>query len=147
MAKNRIKVKIEGGQEILDALKRMGADVPAEMESAALAGGDVVAEAANGMAPEPKITTEVVEVHGSAVTVAIGFPDDKWYWRYLETGATAHEITGTPLAFEGDAGVVVVGGVQHPGMAARPFLRPALDSQQERAKDAVGEQLKSKVRW
>ena len=57
----------------------------------------------------------------------------------METGATAHEIKGDPLAFKGDKGLIITRKVSHPGMDAHPFLRPAMSSKREAAKDRAGE--------
>lgn len=145
MARNRISVQIEGGEELLRRLRKLGPDVEGILEKAALAGAQEIADAANPLAPAPLIRAEVTDSSKGKVQADVGMPDEKWYWRYLETGATGHEITGTPIAFEGERGLVITGGVRHPGMAATPFLRPAFDSKQDAAKDTTGEVLRKAV--
>ena len=137
---------IKGGEKLLAKLQRMGVDVDKALEAAAVAGATVIAKGANPRAPAPLIDVEVVERSRGHVEVDIGPPDEKWYWRYKETGAAPHEITGTPLAFEGDEGLIITGGVAHKGMAADPFLRPAFDSERDRATDAVGDDLRKAVK-
>lgn len=106
----------------------------------------VIQEAANPKAPEPHIIVEEMEKSGRQVTVGIGPDDAHWYYRYLETGASAHEIRGNPLLrFEGREGLVITGAVNHPGMAAKPFLRPAFDEKKNAAKDEVGAELKKVI--
>lgn len=124
----RVSVKIEGADKLLRALKKRRVDVAAVLEKAATAGAEVLAAAANPNAPEALIETETTSAEPGRVTVAVGPPAEKWYWRFVETGAQHHPIGG-PLAiwFEQEQRLVVVGGAQHPGMAARPFLRPAFD--------------------
>jgi hypothetical protein len=68
-----------------------------------------------------------------------------WYAHLIEyTGAVAHII-------KAKAGKVLsIGGglyksVTHPGMQARPFLRPALDSQATRAVTAAGKYVKQRL--
>lgn len=59
---------------------------------------------------------------------------------YLETGAKPHTITAKKaksLGADGRFGK----SVKHPGFAARPFLRPALDQNVQRAVNAMGYKL------
>jgi hypothetical protein len=49
------------------------------------------------------------------------------------------------LVFEGARGLIVIGGVRHPGMPAQPWLRPAFDSRKDAAAQAVGEVLREAV--
>jgi HK97 gp10 family phage protein len=141
----RDAVTVEGGEELLRRLHRMGIDVGQVLEAAALAGAEPIRQDAGRLAPEPRIRAEVVESSSRQAEVAIGPEESKWYWRYLETGVQSHEITGQPLIFEGDEGPVLTGRVSHPGMAARPFLRPAFDAQRESAVDEAGARLRRAV--
>ncbi len=146
MPSGGVTVKLEGGDELLAKLRRIDGNVKATLRAAGLAGGQVVADVANGMAPGPHIETDVVSVAGSRVTVAIGPDSEHWYYRFVESGAVAHEINGAALlAFEGDSGFVVTPRVSHPGMAARPFLRPAHDSTHDEQRDAMGDVLRRAV--
>lgn len=138
-------VKVEGGDELLRKLERIGLDVSQVLEAAAKAGAEVIVDGANPLAPAPKILAQTMERNRLRVEVAVGPPDEKWHWRFFETGVQSHEITGTPLAFVDEGKLYVVGGVRHPGMAARPFLRPAFDAGESRAVDAVGEKLRRTV--
>lgn len=137
-----VKVTIEGGEELLRKLRQMGMDVKGALKAVALEGAEEIRQAAAQDAPGPHIVAEVVEQNDRSVTVAIGPDKEHWYYRFIETGAQAHEITGTPLAFEGDEGSVITGRVRHPGMAAKPFLRPAFDHHKDDAKASVGEKLR-----
>jgi len=141
----RVTVSIKGDKELIQALKKMGIDVERVLEMAAQAGAEIIAQDAGRRAPRPLIATEVSARGKGSVTVDIGPLDKVWYWKFLETGAQAHSITGSPLVFEGSEGLVVTRGVGHSGMAARPFLRPAFDSRKGAAKDQVGEVIKGKA--
>lgn len=88
---------------------------------------------------------KVKQKKAGLIEAMIGPSKRKWWYRYFETGVTAHEITGGPLVFEGDEGLVVTGAVAHPGLAARPWLRPAFDTQDDAAVEAVGEFLRQAV--
>jgi len=138
-------VQVEGLANLLQRLARLGADVQKELEAAASCGAEVIKDRANELAPGPHIDTEVEESSRDSVTVAIGPIEEKWHYRFFELGAAAHEVKGGPLAFEGREGTVVTGRVRHPGMAARPFLRPALDTREDQAIEAVEETLKARI--
>jgi len=141
----RVKVEVEGGPELIAKLKKLGVDVEQVLEAAATAGAQMIAEMANAKAPRRLIKTETAERRPGQVTVDVGMPDEVWYWRYLETGAGPHNITGDPLVFEGDQGTIVTWAVGHPGMAARPFLRPAFDSQKKNAAEEAGAVIKKRA--
>lgn len=141
----QIVVRIEGGEELLRKLKKLGVDVRGVLKAAALAGAEEIRVPANRAAPGPHVVAEVTESRKEYATVGIGPDEEHWYYRFMETGATAHEITGAPLAFEIGGDLVVTGRVGHPGMAARPFLRPAFDRHKGAAEKGVGEKLKKVI--
>lgn len=145
MASGTITVKLVGGEELLAALRAVNANVQAALRTAGLAGAQPVVDAANSLAPGPHIMAEVVEVTGAGVEVLIGPDKEHWHYRFFELGAAAHEITGTPLVFEGRAGVVTTARVMHPGMTARPFLRPAHDAKHDAMRDAMGAALRQAI--
>lgn len=141
----RISVKLEGGEELLRALAEVDANVKKVLKAATLAGAEVVADVANGLAPGPNIDVAVDRVTATSATVDIGPTEPFWYYRFLETGAVPHEIRGTPLVFEGDLGPVRTHQVSHPGFAARPFLRPAHDETHDEQRDAMGAVLRVEI--
>lgn len=64
--------------------------------------------------------------------------------RWIEYGTAAHFIkpkNARSLFFAG----LMREGVDHPGSAPKPFLRPALDSQAQAALMAVGEAIKARL--
>lgn len=143
----RVTAKVEGGEELLRRLEKMGLDVTQVLAAAAQAGAQVIADTANGLAPSPNVLIEG-DTKGSSknkVTLNVGPSEEKWYWRFLETGAVGHGISPRSkkaLAFEVDGERVLAWAVQHPGMAAKPFLRPAFDKEKDNATKAVGENIK-----
>lgn len=126
---SRIAVSVLGLDELYRGLEMRKSQVGEMMREALEAGAEVVAQEADRLAPEGGY----IRVETKSKEAVIGFDEDKWYWRFFETGATSHEVRGTPLVFEGDAGLVVTGRVSHPGMPAKPFLRPALDGKKDEA--------------
>lgn len=139
-------VKIEGGPELKRALERLQVNVQNVLEEAVQAGAQVIMDAANDQAPGPNVRMETEEKTADSVTVAIGPDKDHWYYKFLESGAQPHEISSaTALVFEGDSGIVVTRAVAHTGMAARPFLRPAVDENEGKATEAVGDVIRRAV--
>lgn len=146
MPSNRIEVTLEGGEELAAALRALDGGVKAALRAAMRAASEPVVDTANAKAPGPHIDAEVVSASEGKVTVAVGPDKAHWYYRFLERGAAAHEITGSPLlTFDGREGMIRMAGLTHPGMAARPFLRPAFDEKQKAAEDAASAVLRAAV--
>jgi HK97 gp10 family phage protein len=145
-----LQVKVEGDIELIKELKRLGVDVDRVLETALEAGAEVVQRAANPKAPAPHIEIGDVEKRGDRTQVKVGPDDEHWYYRYFETGASAHQIaavSGATLrlaAADGD-GYGFPTAVPHPGMGAKPFLRPALDENEAKASNAMGDELKGAI--
>ena len=141
-----VRVRIDGVDELVRELQRRGVRVEAALETAVAAGGEVIRDAANRLAPEPMIAMETRARRGRAQAV-VGPPDDRWYWRFIEFGAGPHRIRGDPrLAYAGElADPLRPHEVSHPGMAARPFLRPAADERRDEATDEVAAVLRKAV--
>ncbi len=145
MAENfQVVAKVEGGDVLLKELAALGGNVRSTARAAVRAGAKVIQaqaeqNAADLSARAGKRTQIVVKQRaGGFIEARIGPSKRRWYFKFFELGATAHEITGNPLVFEGDNGLVIIGGVHHPGLAARPWLRPAFDTKQGEAPNAVG---------
>ena len=145
MGRSNISVKVDGGEGLIRKLEAMGKNVSDELEPAALAGAGVIQIAANMRAPGPHVEMDVAERGDRRVSVDIGPDEAHWYYRFFETGAGPHEITGSPLVFPGREGTVVTGRVMHPGMAASPFLRPAMDEQKDNAVETYGKQIRKRT--
>lgn len=141
-----LDITIDGLDEALSALRRAGVSTRPILRAAAQAGADLIAEAARANAPGPEIESDVVESSATAVTVDVGPTKEKWFYRFFETGAGPHAILGKSLlVFEGDQGLVRIEAVQHPGQAARPFLRPAFDARGDDAVEAIGDRLRTAI--
>ena len=145
-----VKCRIEGGEELKARLEELAQAVRgAALEAAARAGAEVIRADANRRAPGPHVELEVRESSESAVEVAVGPDKEHWYYQFFELGAGRHTIgpqSKKAIRFPGVEGKQVVRfGVTHPGMAARPFLRPALDGQKSNAVEAVGDELQRRI--
>lgn len=145
MGRAKITVSIKGDKELKRKLERLGTRAQAALGRAAQAGAGPVKESANQMAPGPHIITSEPVINGSQASVDIGPDEEHWAYRFIEFGAKPHEISGSPLIFEGRNGLVITKKVQHPGLTARPFLRPAAKSQQDAARDAAGNVFKKEI--
>lgn len=135
-------IRVTGDDVIMRKLGRMGVAASDVLEAATVAAATVIQEAATSMAPGPHIGQETTSKARTRVTVAVGPVKAKWYYRFFETGTRPHTIRGNPLLVFGG---VAVRSVNHPGMAARPFLRPALDTQGDEATQKAGQVLRSAV--
>lgn len=142
---DNIKIEIDGGERLLIKLKKMGIASSAVLEAAVRAGARILEQEAEPNAPGPHLEIETVEKGRDSVTVAVGPDEDHWYYRFFETGTPPHKIAGSPLVFEAERGKVYAKEVHHPGMAARPFLRPAVDAKKGAAEKAIGARLKAAV--
>lgn len=148
LQRERVGAEVQGGEELIAALKELGLSVKGSVRKACRQGSKVMRDAAEANARSVSPGTSgkhaVIKSRGNKVTQVefyIQPSKKKWYFKFFETGAVPHEIPG-PLAFEGDAGSVLVSSAQHPGMAARPWLRPAFDNNRDAAAARVGEVLK-----
>lgn len=140
------KIKLEGDQELKRKLEQLKGKARGALLDAAKAGAEPIQDDAQRDAPggEP-ILIGNEKIDGGTAEVDIGFDEEKWFLRFFEFGATAHEITGSPIAFEGENGLVMTGKVDHPGMPAKPFLRPAADNNKDSARDAAGKVFKAEI--
>ncbi len=146
-----VTVRMEGGDVLLKELVALGGNVRSTARTAVRAGAKVIqAQAeknAEAIATRPAKHTQIKISQRTAgrIEAMIGPSKKKWFYRYFEMGVSRHEISGSPLVFEGDQGLVVIGSVQHPGIAARPWLRPAFDATQTSAPRAVEETLRKAI--
>lgn len=137
--------ELKGDKELKDKLEKLGTSARSSLLTAAEAGAEIVRVAANENAPAPHVEISS-KVEESRAEVSIGPDKEHWYYQFLETGAGPHEIKGNPyLAFEGRNGAVITKLVHHPGMAAKPFLRSAMDGNKDTASSAVGEVFRKEI--
>ncbi len=151
MSEFQVAAKIEGGDKLLKELADLGGTVRSTARAAIRAGAKVMqAQAeqnAEALATRAGKHTQinVKSLARGTIQARVGPSKRRWYFKFFEEGVTGHEITGHPLVFEGDSGLVVIGGVNHPGMAARPWLRPAFDEKQAEAVKAVEQTLREAI--
>ena len=136
------RVELIGAEELGKKIHQLGDLVRQANSKAARAAEVPILDDANRNAPGPHILAlqSKRESTEDLAVVDIGPDKDHYYYQFIETGATGHEIKGkTILAFLGRKGLVITKSVQHPGMAARPFLRPAMTKNRDAAQKKAGE--------
>jgi len=160
----RITARLEGAEELQDALRAAGRRVRGVGRRAAGSGGEEIRRAANARAPGPHIVMVTQKKRETWAEALIGPDVQHWYYRFFETGVMPWEMdkaTGRTrrssgggrkirgdrkaFAFEGQGSVVTKGPLRFPGMPARPFLRPAFDAVHQAAVRAVGRALRQAV--
>ena len=136
------QVRIRGADELARKLRAHGVDVQQGLEKITLAAAEVIrADAESRAGGEFEIVKETAENRQYRVRVAIGPSKKEWYARFLEFGARAHEIKAR------DKQLLIAGysprrRARHPGVKARPFLRPAADEKQDEALAAGKAEMK-----
>ena len=150
MAK-RLKAKIEGGQELMKALQGLDVNVRNALVQAADAGAEVIRAEAARRAPGPYIVKSYQwnkRFRKNRADFQIGPDREHRHYYFFEVGTRPHVIKPKDrkgLAFLGRAGQIVRRSVKHPGMAARPFLRPAMDASKDQAVEAVKSELQAVI--
>ena len=142
MGKSR--VEIVGMDEMRKKIKALGDRVEKINSQAARAAAEPIKDDANANAPGPYILAlqSKRQSNENIAMVDIGPDKDHYYYRFIELGASGHEIKfkkARALVFTGKKGLVMTGSVSHPGMKARPFLRPAMSKNRDKSQKIAGE--------
>lgn len=141
MAKATLRVELDGEEEIRAILQRIGEAAAQAVADATEAGAEVAVSVAKQRAPGPHIVAEIAKSTVGMAEFDIGPDKEHWYYQFFETGAGRHEIDASvkrALKFSMGSDEVIVRRANHPGMAAEPFLRPALDENKESIQAAMG---------
>lgn len=147
MAKQGITLSLTGVDDVVAALKKAGLNVEDGLEEICNAGAQVVQASIEQKAPGSigaGIVRETTEKSKKRVTVSTGPDNERWYARFLEFGTGPHRVRpDVKKALRiGDG---AYGGANHPGMAARPFMRPAADESGEGVKKAMSDEVKEAI--
>lgn len=144
-----VTVKVSGADEAARALRKLGIDVADGLEAICHAGAAVVEDAIAAKAPGDiaKEIGRATDVKSKRrIRVVTGPSKDAFYARFLEYGVTPHSITlrqAQALRLGPD---LFRRSVNHPGHAARPFMRPAFDGSRDRAQGEIAGAIRKKVR-
>lgn len=140
-----IQIQVLNDAELRGKLKRMGVDVRKVHDRAIEAAAEVIQAAATSKAPGPEIGREQVK----AAEWHVGPDRNAWYYRFFETGTRAHFVKPyrrRALRFFEGGQEYFSRGHEVSGIAARPFLRPAIDEHSDEASDAAGNVIKQVLR-
>jgi HK97 gp10 family phage protein len=141
---------LEGADELIEMLQKLG-DIAAgaAVMAAVIEGGKALEDEIESRAPGPHVITvpDMRSIKRGYAGVSVGPDKEHWYYRFFETGTTPHEIE-----VETAEALTLVGGnlrervMNHPGMAAQPFMRPGFDASEARVKAKIGEELWEQLR-
>lgn len=141
------QVVIEGAEDVVKALKKLGLDTARSQEIILKAGAEVVkrraADNVRGASVKVADGIKIAELprQNQAVSVGVGPTDKQWWAVFIERGVRPHKITASSakaLRFVGTTGEFIYRrGVQHPGVKARPFMAPAADQSHGEIVDAM----------
>lgn len=147
---------LEGTAELLTQFRELReAAQKRALRAAAKDGAEVIRAEAARLAPRARgklaqhIETRVHAMAGpNEIDIDIGPAKNVWYGMIVELGAKPHRMR--PRRSRGKkvlASMEQVFGaeIEHPGFRARPFLRPAFDTQKEAAVEAFGQSLQKRV--
>lgn len=141
-----VKIQVDGIENVKRALDGQRDALRQALEKIVLAGAEVIRSAAESQAPG-KIANDMLkepaEKTGTKVIVHIGPHKRRWYAQIVEKGAVAHPVAPRKKKALKLADNTLRRSAQHPGMRARPFLRPAFDGNQDNASAAMGDQVKA----
>lgn len=136
------QIKVEGGKELAKLLRTLPDKVADKlMKNATLAGGRRLAKAIKNKAPvdtgrlRDSIKSKLDRTSKYTFTVNIG-PTGKgrFYAHLVEFGSAPHVIKSKRKRVLSNGQEIFGKIVKHPGTAAQPFMRPALD---ESADDVI----------
>lgn len=139
-------ISLIGAEELIAKLAALGAAVMTVVWESAEDGANVIKDRANDLAPGPSIEIQFHKTVPGQADVAVGFPKEKYYYQFFETGTTAHEISPTNReALHGPNQDEFSMGHGVSGISARPFLRPAIDENEEAIKAAIGRRIVAEI--
>lgn len=151
-----LEAKFTGLKQLDEALQSLPDKLQRNVLRAALrAGGKPIADEAKRLVPVDsgrlqksiKVTSRLVQGTPTAkVSVGGRKKGQPFYAHLIEFGTAAHAIMareGTKSLFIN--GVAVGKYVEHPGAKAKPFMRPAMDSQARTAVERFSEVVRSRL--
>lgn len=146
------QVVIEGGDEIVRKLQKLGDEMERAQEIILRAAGDVIGRAAADNVRDASATVadniDVQRIPASGVVVAVGPTKKAWFAHLIEGGARPHEIMagGKRLRFQWGTATIYRRRVMHPGIGDRPFLKPAAEQKGDDAARAAADKAEDVIR-
>jgi len=134
-----VRVVIENGDDVVRALLAAGIAPSAVLKSAVQAAAMVVEDAAKRRAPGSRdIRNRFAGRTKHESAYEVGPDKSKWYYRFFEKGRGASRVMPKEKKALYAGGERPFAFADIPSMAARPFLRPAIDENEEEAAAAAG---------
>lgn len=141
---------IKGGKELQDLLSTLPASLEKNILRGALRSGakEILAEAklnvpvkSGDLRDSLRISTK--SKNGIVYANVKAGNKKAFYSRFVEFGTAAHNISASKgfLSFGG----IFAKSVNHPGITAKPFMRPAVDSKSGQAIEAVKEYIRKRL--
>jgi len=136
----KVRIEVEGLEDVKRKLAERPELARQVANEAVEAAAKVVLELAKGAAPGPGLDME----NTREAVWEVGPTAAKWYYTFFETGTASH------LVLPKRRRALKIGdrfaASAHPGrIAAKPFLRPAIDEGGEKAGAAAGEVWKKAI--
>lgn len=149
----KVEGKIEGIENLLKEMEKQAINVKKTTKGAVRAGGKVILKAAranaNAISSQPGIKVSLRVRQRQGYVVASIFPaKGHAELRVIELGSGAGwrwAKNKGPFRFYAGNRLIVTRLINHPGTAAKPWLRPAFDSAKRAATDAVADSLRETV--
>lgn len=136
----KIKLEVLNGDEVAALIRKRPELARAVLDQAVEAAADVVLKLATPKAPGSGLDKE----RTGEGKYEVGPTAANWYYTFFETGTAGHlvePVRQKALHWDGQ-----FASRSHPGgIAAKPFLRPAVDEGKDRAGEAAGEVFKRAV--
>jgi HK97 gp10 family phage protein len=133
MNKPRVRMEMEGVDKLVDQFNALTRTIETVVLEAAIAGAEVIAQRANqnlGRGDAIQTRVDTGQTTKDQAFVWIGLIDEKWFYRFIEYGTSAHEVspkTAQALRFfMANDDIYSMENVVS-GIPANPFLRPAID--------------------
>lgn len=145
MAKNGVRVQLEGLNELLAKLEKLGDAADEALGAAVEAGADELKRRMVPNAPGPHIEVELRYLGGGRVIYYVGPDKAHWYYRFFESGTMTHVVLPRRMRALKIGEKYAAGAIPR-GMAAKPFMRPAVDEGKPKVSAAIGEVLKKAVK-
>ncbi len=132
-----MSIRVVGDLQLVADLQRLVRDITDDLETIVLEAVQPVVEEARSRSPRQSgdmadsIEAVTLEAKNNSVEIGVG-PDDKYFYSiYAEMGTRSHPVRPSSRKAIEVAPGTARAGAEHPGTGGRPFLRPALDENED----------------
>lgn len=143
-----IELRLKGGKELHDLMQQLPVEVETKILRAALGrGAKILRDEARSLAPvesgamKKAIKSSRNTKKGQVIAKAKMLGKHSFLGLFAEYGVAPHVITARPGSVLRIGRNTVGTSVQHPGHAARPFMRPALENKAKEVVEVITEYM------